>query len=121
LLMRWLIFYRPTPEPGGGASVDPLGDGLIRLFPDGFKPLFAPAAALPALPFRPVPVEVPDDVPLVVPLRDDPVVIPLVADPPAAEPPAEPVPLCAKAKLLESASAAANPMLVSFMMIFLVL
>ena len=80
--------------------------------PDGFKPLFAPAAALPALVFMPVPVEVP---------REAPVVVPLVADPPAAAPPAEPVPLWAKATVLESASAAASPMLVNFMMIFLLL
>lgn len=109
--------YRP---PGGGVSVDPLGEGLIRLLPDGFKPLFAPAAALPALVFMPVPVEVPGEAPVVVPVMDDPVVVPPVADPPAAAPPAEP-PLWAKAAVLESASAAASPMLVNFMMIILLL
>jgi len=93
----------------------------MRLFPDGFKPLFAPAAALPALVFGLMPVEVPDAVPVVVPPTDDPVVVPLVADPAAAELPAEPLPLCANATVLESASAAASPMLVSFMMIFLLL
>ena len=110
--------YRP---PGGGVSVDPLGEGLIRLLPDGFKLLFAPAAALPALLFMPVPVEVPGEAPVVVPFTDDPVVVPPVADPPAAGPPAEPVPLCAKATVLERASAAASPMLVNFMMVFLLL
>ena len=40
--------YRPAPEPGVGAIVDPLGEVLIKLFPDGFNPLFCAAAALPA-------------------------------------------------------------------------
>ena len=93
----------------------------MRLFPDGFKPLFAPAAALPALVFGLMPVEVPDAAPVVVPPMDDPVVVPLVADPAAAELPADPLPLCANATVPESASAAASPMLVSFMMIFLLL
>jgi hypothetical protein len=54
--------------------------------------------------------------PVVVPFIDDPVVAPPAADPPAAElPAAEPLPLCAKANVLESASAAANPMLINFM------
>jgi hypothetical protein len=107
--------YRP---PGGGVSVDPLGEGLIRLLPDGFKLLFAPPLALPApvvIPlFRPPPVVVPGEVPMVVPFMDEPVVVP-----PAAAPPAEPVPVWAKATPLERASRAASPMLVSFMMIFL--
>jgi hypothetical protein len=47
LELRWPCDQRP--EPGVGASVDPLGDGLIRLLPDGFARLFAPAAAPPAL------------------------------------------------------------------------
>jgi hypothetical protein len=37
-----------VPEPGVGPIVDPLGDVLIKLFPDGFCPLFCVAAALPA-------------------------------------------------------------------------
>ena len=40
--------YLPVPEPGVGPIVDPLGDGLIAVFPDGFSPLFCAAAALPA-------------------------------------------------------------------------
>jgi hypothetical protein len=89
------LIYRPTPEPGVGVNVEPLGEGLIRLFPDGFRPLFAPAAALPAPlprpPFAPL-----VEVPVVIPFVDDPVVVPLAAGPPAAElPPAEPLPLCA--------------------------
>jgi hypothetical protein len=106
--------YRP---PGGGVSVDPLGEGLIRLLPDGFKPLFAPPVALPARPlpvviplFRPPPVAAPGEVPMVVPFMDEPVVLPLVADPPA-----EPAPVWAKATLLDRASATASPMLVNFM------
>jgi len=79
---------------------------LIRLFPEGFEPLFAPAAALPALVFGLLVVELP----VVVPFADDPVVVPLAACPPAPElPPAEPLPLCASANVLESASATAKP------------
>ena len=87
----------------------------MKLFPDGFRLLFAPAAAPPALKFGLVPGEAP----VVVPFIDDPVVVPLAAVPPVAElAPAEPLPLCAKARVLESASATASPMLLSFMMIF---
>ena len=104
--------YRP---PGGGVSVDPLGEGLIRLLPDGFRLLFAPPVALPApgvIPlFRPPPVVVPGEVLMVVPFTDEPVVVP----------PVEPVPVWAKATPFERASRAASPMLVSFMMIFLLL
>jgi hypothetical protein len=91
----------------------------MKLLPDGFKVLFAPAAAPPALRFGLPPGEVPSPVPVVVRPIDDPVVAPLGADPPAAEP----LPLCAKAKVLVwakvRAKAAASPMLVSFMMISL--
>jgi hypothetical protein len=90
---------------------------LIRLFPDGFRPLFAPAAALPAPLLRPplAPfVEVP-----VVPLFVDPVVVPLAADAPAAELPLAPLPLCASANVLESASAAASPIHINLMVSFL--
>jgi len=72
--------------------------------PDGFTALFAPAAALPALPPRP-PLAV---LAVVDPLV--PVVLPLEVDPPAAAPPVEPVPLCAKANELVSTSAVASPM-----------
>ena len=112
------VFYRPAPEPGGGAKVDPLGEVLIRLFPDGFRPLFAPATALPAPlltpPFAPF-AELP-----VVPLFVDPVVVPFAAGAPAAElalP--EPLPLCASANVLEIASAAATPILINLMASFL--
>jgi hypothetical protein len=105
-------------EPGAGCSVDPLGEGLMKLLPDGFSALFAPAAAPPAFIFGLLPGRVPGAVPVVVPPMDDPVVTPLVPDP-AVPPAAEPVPVCAKAKVLVRAIAAASPMLVSFMMIFL--
>jgi hypothetical protein len=96
-----------------GVNVDPLGEVLMAGFPDGFRPLFAPAAALPAL----LPVV---EVPVVVPFVDEPVVVPLAAGPPAAElPPAEPAPLCANANVLVSARAAANPIVVSLMFSFL--
>jgi hypothetical protein len=42
------------------------------------------------------------------------VVVPPVVDPPV-EPPVEPVPVCASANVLASVSAAANPILMSFM------
>jgi hypothetical protein len=85
----WLVIYRPAPAPGAGLKVDPLGDGLIALFPDGFRALFAPAAALPA-PLLSVPVV---EVPVVVPLTDDPVVAPVAGVPVVELAPAEPVPL----------------------------
>jgi hypothetical protein len=112
--------YRPVPEPGAGVNVDPLGEGLIKVFPDGFRALFAPAAALPA----PVPMPLVESVELpgvVVdgPVVDGPVVPPLVVDPPVEVLPVEPVPVCASAKVLASVNAAANPILMSFMISFL--
>ena len=107
-----LICYLPA---GAGVRVEPLGDGLILLLPDGFSPLARPAAALPAsfdMPLFGTPVELP----VVVPLTEDPVVVPVAAAPPAAEPPpVEPPPDCASAKVPVSASAVANPNVASFM------
>jgi hypothetical protein len=92
--------------------VEPLGEGLISVFPDGFSPLFAPAAALPALLDMPVPGLVLAALPDVVPVAGDPVVAaPPVAELPLAAPPRD----CASAKLLVKASAAANPNVASFM------
>ena len=100
---------------GAGVRVEPLGDGLILLLPDGFSPLARPAAALPAsfdMPLFGVLVELP----VVVPLTEDPAVVPVAAAPPAAEPPpAEPPPDCARAKLDVSVSAVAKPNVASFM------
>jgi hypothetical protein len=83
--------------------VDPLGEVLIKLLPDGLRALFAPAVALPALVFA----EPPPAAPLM------PVVVPLDLDPVAEAPPVE-VPLCAKATPPVSASAVANPSVASF-------
>jgi hypothetical protein len=83
--------------------VDPLGDVLMKLLPDGLRALFAPAVLLPALvlvlPETPAPGVVPL-MPVVVPLE----VVPLDVVPVA---PAE-VPLCAKAHAFVNTSAAAN-------------
>jgi hypothetical protein len=76
--------------------VDPLGELLIKLLPEGLRALLAPAVALPAL-AEPAPAA---------PLM--PVVVPLVVDPVAEAPPAEPL-LCAKAAVLANMSAAAKP------------
>jgi hypothetical protein len=85
----------------------------MKLLPDGFEPLLAPAAALPAM-LVPLLVEVP----VVAPLVEGPVVTPDVADPPVAGlPPAEPL-LWANAKELASASAAARVMVMSRMIVF---
>jgi len=76
--------------------------------------LFAPAAELPALLPRllgGLPVVVPVDEP-VVPI-DEPVVVPVAVEPP----PAEPAPLCAKASVLVSANAVANPIVISLMIV----
>jgi hypothetical protein len=110
-----LVAYRPARPPvPGGVSVDPLGEVFIKLFPEGLRVLFAPAAALPAL----------VDGPLVaLPVVDDPVdgltvpTLPVAGPAPAAEPPAPPA--CAKAKPVESAIAVASANIV-FMMFPLV-
>jgi hypothetical protein len=89
----------------------------MKLFPDGFTVLLAPAVALPAelprlLDGLAVPVVVPVDEP-VVPI-DEPVVVPVAVEPPAVDaPPAEPAPLCAIASVLVSTSAVANPIVAS--------
>jgi hypothetical protein len=89
--------------------VDPLGEVLIMLFPDGLRPLLAPAVAPPAfvLPDTPAP-----ELPAVFPLM--PVVVPLEVDAPElpVAPPAEP-PLCAKAAVPVSNNAVANPTVAS--------
>jgi hypothetical protein len=100
----FLFLYLPIPEPGPvGVSVDPLGEALgPSVLPEGLWVLLGPAGAV---------VVEPAVLP-VVPVVDEPVVVPV----PVAElPPAEPVPLCASAKVAESANAAANAIVVSFM------
>jgi hypothetical protein len=55
----------------------------MKVLPDGFWELLAPAAALPALLFTPPVVELP----LVILFVEEPVVVvPLAAEPPPAEP-----------------------------------
>ena len=99
-----------------GVRVEPLGEGLISVFPDGFSPLFARPQQLPALLDMPVLGFVPIALPDVVPVAGDPVVVPLVAAPPVAELPLAAPPLdCASAKLLVKASAVASPNVASFM------
>ena len=103
---------RPDPEPEG-ASVDPLGEAFgPRVFPDGLWVLFGAVTEAPELP-------------VVLPFIDEPVVEPLAAEPPAAELPpallpAVAPPACASAKVLESANAVANAIVVSFMVVSLV-
>lgn len=87
------------------------------MLPDGFvvasgMPLLAPVA---------MPVVEPGGFPVGTPFVTEPVVVPVVPEPVAAEPPAEPPPAapppapCADANVLESASAPANAIVVSFM------
>ncbi|KRR26672.1 hypothetical protein CQ13_23025 [Bradyrhizobium retamae] len=103
--------YRPVVEPGPvGDRVEPLGEGLMWVFPDGFAGLFRPAAALPASLLMPVVELPPVPLPAVVPLVEDPAAPPVPELPPAPLPPA-----CAKAKVFVNASATANPIVASFM------
>jgi hypothetical protein len=103
----------PEPAPGVGASVDPLGDGFMLLLPDGFRLLLAPAAEPPALKFG-LPAA-PVALPVVVPGAGV-AVLPTDAGPDVVPAPAEPVP-CAIAAPPESIKAAANPIVVSLMVI----
>jgi hypothetical protein len=103
--------YRPLGLVG--PRVDPLGDVLMKLLPDGSRALLAPALAPPALK---LPAVAPDRAPLC------PVVVPLDIDPlgGAAPTPAAPRPLCASAAVLVNASAVANASVVTFIFILLV-
>jgi hypothetical protein len=108
---RDFFFYllRPEPEPVG-VIVDPLGEALgPRVFPDGLWVLFGEVTEAPAFP-------------VVVPFDVEPVALPVAAEP-AEVPPAAPLdeapPACASAKVLESANAAANAIVVSFMVVSL--
>jgi hypothetical protein len=107
------FYYLPGVEPGAaGVNVEPLGEGLRSVFPDGFTPLFRAAAALPALLVTPVSAVPPVALPVVVPVVEDPVVVLLVAPPTPVLPPVD----CASAKLPVKTSAVANPNVASFMM-----
>jgi hypothetical protein len=100
---------RPEPEPVG-VSVDPLGEALgPRVFPDGLWVLFGEVTVVPAFP-------------VVVPFDVEPVALPVAAEPAEVPPPLdEAPPACASAKVLESANAVANAIVVSvsFMVISL--
>ncbi|XSC46104.1 hypothetical protein ACF1BQ_009255 [Bradyrhizobium sp. RDT10] len=110
------ILYLPGVEPGAvGVNVEPLGEGLRSVFPDGFAALFRPAVALPALLVTPVSAGLPVALPVVVPPVEDPVVAPLVAAPPVAElPPVEPPLDCANANVFVKTSAVANVKVAGF-------
>jgi hypothetical protein len=112
------FYYLPAGEPGAaGVNVEPLGEGLRSVFPDGFTALFRAAAAPPALLVTPVSAGPPVALPDVVPVVEDPVVVLLVAAPPVAELPPEAPPLdCASAKLPVKTSAVVNAKVASFMM-----
>jgi Rubrerythrin len=98
------LYHRMKPIEGAfgdGDSVEPLGELLMKLLPDGLKKLFAPAAALPAvLPRPPIPV-----------------VIPFMGDPPVVPPGA--VEVCANALVPDNARAAASMIVVSLIRRFL--
>lgn len=96
-------YFLAAPPACGAAIVDPPGGVAIALFPDGLLAAFAPAEALPALPF---PVVM--DGPAAPVAAGAPVVALPVAAPPAL--------LCAKAAVVERVIAAANTALMSFMM-----
>jgi hypothetical protein len=106
------------PEPGPvGVKVDPLGEPLgASVFPDGF------VVVLGMLPVpRAWPTVEPGGFPIAFPFTDEPAVVPVVAEPPALEPPPDTPPLLwASAKVLESASAPANAIVMSFMVSSLV-
>jgi hypothetical protein len=109
------------PEPGPlGVNVEPLGEPLgASVFPDGFMVLLEPPLAPPVRPT----VE-PGGLAMPGPFTDEPVLgateLP-VPDVPPAVPPALPPLLCASAKVLESASAPANAIVMSFMVVSFVM
>src|SRR5918912_4181214 len=98
--------YLPVGEPGpDGPSVEPLGEGLMCVFPDGFTVLLRAAAALPASLLMPVVEPPPVPLPAVVPLVEDPAAPPAAVPPSAAPPvtelpPAPLPPACASANVL---------------------
>jgi hypothetical protein len=98
----------PEPPVPLGPIVEPLGEGLIAVVPDGFAPLLCAAAALPGPLLMPALPTVPEVVPV-----EEPVVVPgfvVVPVEPVALPVAPPVlVVCAIASVLVSASAAASP------------
>jgi hypothetical protein len=112
--------YRLRPEPGPvGVNVDPLGepDGA-SVFPDGFVVVLGPVRVPPA-----IPVVEPGRFAIELPFTE-PGAPPVAAEPPTLEPapdiPAPPPLLCASANVLESASAPANAIVISFIVVSLI-
>jgi hypothetical protein len=103
------------PEPGPvGVKVEPLGEPLgCSVLPDGFtlvlEPLVRPTVDPGALPT--------EDPPTVDPLPEVPAAEEPAEVPPDIPPPAAPPLLWAIAKVLESASAPANAIVESFMVV----
>jgi hypothetical protein len=97
--------------------VDPLGEVLMKLLPEGLKVLFAPAAALPASVLTPPTTVV---IPLTAPVFAEPgggaPAAEFVPGRPAAEfMPGREVPVCASAHSLDTARAVASRIIPSFM------
>jgi hypothetical protein len=119
-VVRRGVSYLLRPEPGPvGVNVDPLGEPLgASVFPDGFMVLLEP----PVAPLERPTVE-PGGLAMPGPFTDEPVLgateLP-APDVPADVPPALLPLLCASAKVLESASAPANAIAISFMVVSLV-
>jgi hypothetical protein len=88
--------------------VDPLGEVLMKLLPEGFKALFAPAAALPASVLAP-------PAPVVIPLMAPVFAAPDTGAPAAEFVPGTEVPVCASAHSLDIARAVASRNVPSFM------
>jgi hypothetical protein len=111
VLFRNAIRYRRVPVPVPVESmVDPLGDGLTSVLPEG---LVVAALGLPIAPGLDWPVVAPGEV--IPPLGDGLPDTPPDVPPVPAAPPETPPPACASAIELESASAPANAIVASFM------
>jgi hypothetical protein len=84
------------------------------VLPDGFKPLFRAAAALPAsfdMPLFRLPVELP----VVVPPTEEPEFVPVAAVPPVVVPAPVELPVCASAQVAVNPSVVASANVASFM------
>jgi hypothetical protein len=114
------LIYLLRPEPGPvGVKGDPLGEPLgASVFPDGFVVVLEPLVR---------PTVEPGGLAIEDPFTDEPAPeVPPVAEEPAEVPPEVPPPaalplLWASAKVLESASAPANAIVVSFMVVSFVI
>jgi hypothetical protein len=119
LLNRRGVTYllRPEPDPVG-VRVEPLGEPVgASVLPDGFivllDPVVLPTDGAGALPTEDPPADEPaPEVP--------PAAVPPLVDPPDIPPLAPPL-VCANANVLESASAPANAIVMSFMVFSLLM